>query len=127
VAHAGCRSQKPLWWRWWKLFLGQLLGRVFALRIVTAVCDMGVANSSCSVGRVRVQAGVDERYLLHDEREGIMGGDERALLRAEVNGIRRRNMRRVGRASFRRHFDIVRKKELKKQAAVKTGSRTCCA
>jgi hypothetical protein len=58
------------------------------VRIVTVVCDMGVANissnSCCIVGRLRVQAGVDERHLLQDKGEGIKGGNDRALLRAEV-------------------------------------------
>jgi hypothetical protein len=82
-----------VWRRWWKLFHGQIVGRGFTVRIVTAVCDMGVANrsgsGSYSVGRLRVHAGVDERHLLQHERKGIKGGNERALLRAEVRGIKR--------------------------------------
>jgi hypothetical protein len=62
--------------------------------------------------------------LLQNEREGIMGGNDRAVLGAEVKGIRRRN-RRVGRASFRPFRQRKKKKELKKQAAVTTASRTC--
>jgi hypothetical protein len=59
-----------VWWRWWEVFHGQLLARGFAVRIVTALCDMGVANNSCtgtcSVGRPRVQTSVNERHLLED-------------------------------------------------------------
>jgi hypothetical protein len=110
-----------VWRRWRKLCNGQLVGRGFAVRIVTAVCDMGVANSSYGgsyrVGRLRIQAGVDDRHLLQDEREGIRGGNDRALLRAEVTGSMRRNMRRVGKTSYRRHFDRGRK-----ERAEKTGS-----
>jgi hypothetical protein len=36
------------WRRWWKLFHGQAVGRGFAVRIVTAVCDRDVANMSCN-------------------------------------------------------------------------------
>jgi hypothetical protein len=118
-----------VWRRWSKLVHGQLVGRGFDVRIVTAVCDGGVANNrcngSCSVGRLRVQADVDERHLLQDEREGIGGGNDRAMLRAEVREIGRRNTWRVDRASFRRHFDGGRNKRAEKQAAVKTASRTC--
>jgi hypothetical protein len=49
--------------------------------------------------------------LLHDKREGIRGGNNRALLRAEVREIMRRNMWRIGRASFLRHFDRGRKRK----------------
>ena len=59
-----------VWWRWWELFHGQLVARGFAARIVTALCDMGVANNgangSCSVGRLLVQTSVIERHLLED-------------------------------------------------------------
>jgi hypothetical protein len=46
----------------------ELVGRGFVVRIVTAVCDKGVANNncsgSCSVGRLRVQPSVgEERFL----------------------------------------------------------------
>jgi hypothetical protein len=102
------------------------------LRIATALSDRGVRNSisinnniNSYVGGLRVEAGVDEHHLHQDEREGIMGGNDRALLRAEVRGIRRQNMWRVGIASSWRHFDKGRKKKQKKQAAVKTASRTC--
>jgi hypothetical protein len=89
------------------------VSRGFELRIATALSDMGVGISSRSstnsnnnsVGRLRVQAGVKERHLLQDERESIRGANESAPLRAEVRGSTRRNMRRVGIASFRRHFD----------------------
>jgi hypothetical protein len=44
--------------------------RLFAVRIVTALRDSGVGNSSCngssSVGRLRVQTSVNERHLLKD-------------------------------------------------------------
>jgi hypothetical protein len=90
------------------------VAKEFELRIATALSDTWVrsrsSSNSNSVGCLRVEAGVDERHLLYDECEGIKGGNERALLRAEVMGIRRRNMWRVGRASFRRHFDRGRKR-----------------
>jgi hypothetical protein len=64
------KSGGRVWWRWWELFHGQLVARGFTVRIVTALCDMGVANSSgsgsCSVGRLRVQTSVNERHLLED-------------------------------------------------------------
>jgi hypothetical protein len=55
---------------------------------------MGVGSSSCnnnssSVGLLHFHAGVDERHWLQDEREGIRGRDDIALLRAEVRRIRR--------------------------------------
>jgi hypothetical protein len=83
------------------------VARWYELRTATALSDSGFRSNSNNnnVGGLRVYAGVDKRHLLHDEREGIMGGNDGALLRAEVRGIRRRNMWRVGRASFRRHFD----------------------
>jgi hypothetical protein len=86
----------------------------FELRIVAALSDMGVRISNRSsnrsnVGRLRVEASVNERNLRKDQRESIRGGIESALLRAWVRGIRRRNRRRVGIASFRRHFDRGRK------------------
>jgi hypothetical protein len=52
------------------LFHGQLVARGFAVRIVTALCDMGVTKSSCSgsciVGRPRIKTSVNERHLLED-------------------------------------------------------------
>jgi hypothetical protein len=80
------------------------VARGFELRIATSVSDMGVdssniSSSSISVGRLRVHAGVEERHLLQHERKGIMGRNDIALSRAEVRGIRRRNMWRVGRAN----------------------------
>jgi hypothetical protein len=140
-----------VWLRWWELFHRQLVARGIAGRIVTALCDKGVANMSCSgsgndgclyvqtgvakqgvrgrkvhqpstrwegvhdvavargfelriatalsdmgvgnnVGRLRVHAGVDERHSLQYEREGTRGRTDRALSRAEVMGIRGRNM-----------------------------------
>jgi hypothetical protein len=88
----------------------------FELRIVAALSGRVVRISNrCSnrsnVGRLRVQTRVNERHLLKDEREGIRGMSESALLRAEVRGSKRRNMRRVGRASFRRHFGRGRKRK----------------
>jgi hypothetical protein len=91
----------------------------FELRIATALSDMGVGISSrsntnsnnSSVGGLRVPAGVKMRHLLQDERESSKGANKSALLRAEVRGSRRRNMRRVGMASFRRHFDRGRKRK----------------
>jgi hypothetical protein len=93
------------------------VSRGFELRSATALSDKGVgissrsstSSNSSSIGRLRVHADVKERHLLHDERESIRGANESALLRAEVKGSRRQNMRRVGRASFRRHFDTGRK------------------
>jgi hypothetical protein len=48
----------------------------FELRIATALSEREVRSISKSsnnnnVGGLRVNAGVDERHLLHDEREGI--------------------------------------------------------
>jgi hypothetical protein len=47
-----------VWWRWWKMLHGQFVARGFAVCIVTALCDKGVANCSYngsrSVGRLRV-------------------------------------------------------------------------
>jgi hypothetical protein len=99
------------------------VSRGFELRTATALGDRGVGinnrcSTSSSVGRLRVQAGVKERHLLQDERESIRGANESALLRAEVMGSRRRNRRRVGIASFRRHFDRGRKRK----SRIKTGS-----
>jgi hypothetical protein len=86
------------------------------LRIVAALSDRGVRISNRSsnidnVGRLRVEASVNARHLRKDKRESIGGGIESALLRAWVKGIRRRNKRRVGIASFRRHFDRGRKRK----------------
>jgi hypothetical protein len=92
-------SSGRVWWRWWEVFYRQLVARGFELRIATALSDKGVGISS--VGRLRVQAGVDERHLLKDERDCIRGRNDRALLRAEVRGIMGRNMLRVGKASIR--------------------------
>ena len=88
----------------------------FEVRIVAALSDRGVrisnrSSNSSNLGRLRVEASVNERHLRKDQRERIRGGFESALLRALVKGIRRRNMRRVGRASFRRHFDRGRKRK----------------
>jgi hypothetical protein len=95
------------------------VSRGIELRIATALSDMGVGigsrssttNNNSSVGRLRVHADVKERHLLQDERESIKGANEIAMLRAEVRGSMRRNWRRVGIASFRRHFDIGRKRK----------------
>jgi hypothetical protein len=97
--------------------------RGFELRIAAAVSDSGVgistrSSNNNSVGRLRVHASVNERHLLKDERESIRGAIESALLRTEVRGSWRRNRRRVGRASFRRHFDRGRKRKRRE----KTGS-----
>jgi hypothetical protein len=92
----------------------------FELRIAAALSDRGVkisnrSSNNSNVGRLRVHASVNERHLLKDERESIRGTIESALLRAEVRGSRRRNKQRVGRASFRRHFDRgrIRKSKIK--------------
>jgi hypothetical protein len=90
----------------------------FKLRIVAVLIDRGVrisnrTSNNSNVGRLRVEASVNERHLLRDQRESIRGGIESALLRASVRGITRRNKRRVGRASFRRHFDRGRKRKSK--------------
>jgi hypothetical protein len=91
----------------------------FELRIATTLSERGVrkSNNNNSVGALRVHAGVDERHLLQDEREVIRGGNDKALLRAEVMGSMRRNLWRVDKASFRRNFDRGRKKKklLKRQ------------
>jgi hypothetical protein len=102
------------------------MAKGYELRIATALSEKGVRSSgsgSSNVGGLRVKAGVNKRHLLQDEREGIMGGNDRALLRSEVMGITRRNKWRVDIASSRRHLDIRKKTE--KQATVKTASRTC--
>jgi hypothetical protein len=96
------------------------VSRGFELRIATALSDMCVGMNSRSstnnnVGRMRVQAGVKERHLLQDERESIRGANESAMLRAEVKGSKRRNRRRVGRASFRRYFERGRKRKSRKK------------
>jgi hypothetical protein len=96
----------------------------FEMRIATALSDKGVmisnrSNNSNNVDRLRVHASVNERHLLEDESESIRGAIESALLRAEVGGSERRNMRRVGRASFRRHFDRGRKR----MSIIKNGQR----
>jgi hypothetical protein len=91
-------------WRRWEGVHGGAVARVAELRIVTTRSDKGVCITNSSVGRLRVvHAGVYERNLLHDERDGIRGRNDRAVVRAEVKGIMRRNMWRVGRASFRCH------------------------
>jgi hypothetical protein len=69
--------------------------------------------NSSNVGRLRVHASVNERHLLKDECESIRGAIDSALMRAEVRGSKRRNMRRVGRASFRRHLDRGQKRKSK--------------
>jgi hypothetical protein len=85
------------------------------LRIVAALSERGARISNRSnnnnVGRLRVEASVNERHLRKDQRERIRGGFESAMLRAWVKGIKRRNMRRVSRASFRRHFDRGRNRK----------------
>jgi hypothetical protein len=88
----------------------------FELRIAAAMSDRGVrisnpSSNSSNVGRLRLQTNVNERHLLKDERDNIRGMIESAMLRAEVKGSTRRNRRRVGRASFRRHFDRGRKRK----------------
>jgi hypothetical protein len=88
----------------------------FELRIAAALSERGVrisnrSNNNSNVGRLRVQACVNERHLLKDERESIRGTIESAVLRAEVKGSRRRNMQRAGRAIFRHHFDRGRKRK----------------
>jgi hypothetical protein len=61
----------------------------FELRIAAALSDKGVgisnrSSNNSSVGRMRVQASVNERHLLKDERESIRGAIESAPLKAEV-------------------------------------------
>jgi hypothetical protein len=59
---------------------------------------MSVSNMSknCSIGRLRVQTGVDERHLLEDKCERIKRWGQRALLRVEVMRISKRERQRVG-------------------------------
>jgi hypothetical protein len=88
----------------------------FELGIVAALSDMGVrisnrSRKSSNGDRPRVEVSFKERHLLTEQRKNTQGGIEIALLRAWVMGIMRRNMRRVGRASFRRHFDKGRKRK----------------
>jgi hypothetical protein len=56
-------SGRRVWWRWWEHVHGLLVTRGFAVRIVTALRDMGVGESRCSgsrsVGRLRVQTSVN--------------------------------------------------------------------
>jgi CRISPR/Cas system-associated endoribonuclease Cas2 len=97
-----------VWWRWWEHVHGLLVAWGFALRIVTALRDNGVGNSSsnnksCSVGRLRVQTSVYERHLLKDQCERIRNNNERTGLRAGVKGISMRGRRRVGQTSFWSH------------------------
>jgi hypothetical protein len=90
------------------------VGKVFELRIATTLSERGVRSSSSSsnnIGGLRVKAGVDERHLLMDEHEGIRGGNDIAMLRAEVRGSGRQNKWRDDLASFRRHFDRGRKRK----------------
>jgi hypothetical protein len=59
----------------------------FELRIAAALSDKGVGISNRSsdnsnVGRLRVEASVNERHLLKDQRESIESASESALLRA---------------------------------------------
>jgi hypothetical protein len=97
-------AERGVWWRWWEEVNGVVVARGFALRITTAVSDMGVGSSSCishnGVGRLRVQASVYERHLLKNQRVRIMGWGERALLRAGVGGISRRDKWTDGGTSF---------------------------
>jgi hypothetical protein len=60
------------------LFHGQLVGRGFDVRIVTAVCDMDVANMSCSGscndGRLCVRTGVAKhgvRWNSYEMKHGV--------------------------------------------------------
>jgi hypothetical protein len=63
-------SGKRVWWRWWEHVHGQLVTRGLAVRIVTALRDMGVGSSSCSGscsgGRLRVQTSVNERHFFRN-------------------------------------------------------------
>jgi hypothetical protein len=88
----------------------------FEVRIAGALSDRGVQisnrrSNNNNLGRLRVEASVNARHLRKEQRESIRGMIERAMLRAWVRGIRRRNMRRVDRANFRRHFDRGRKRK----------------
>jgi hypothetical protein len=58
-----------VWWRWWEKVHGLTVARWFALRITTALSDMGFGSSSYNssyscVGRLRVHACVYEHHLL---------------------------------------------------------------
>jgi hypothetical protein len=75
---------------------------------------------SISVGRLRVKTGVDERHLLEYKGEHIMCWGERALLRAMVSGA----SMRVGRGVVGASFGCMATDE-KRQASVRTTSRTC--
>jgi hypothetical protein len=63
-------SGRRVWWRFWEHVHGLLVTRGFAVRIVTALRDMGASNTrcngKCSGGRLRVQTSVNERHLLED-------------------------------------------------------------
>jgi hypothetical protein len=88
----------------------------FELRIVAALSDRGVrisnrSSNNTKVGGLRVEASVNARHLRKEQRESIRSGVESALLRTWVRGIKRRNKRRVCRASCRRHFDRGRKRK----------------
>jgi hypothetical protein len=53
--------------------------------------------------------------LLHDQRERVGGRNARAMVRARVMGIRRRNMWRVGGTSFWCHRGRRKNKQDDKQ------------
>ena len=100
--------------------------KVCEVSIVAALSYRGVRYStrsrkSSNGGRPRVEIRVKARQLHTQQLENTLGCMDSALLRAWVRGINRCN-RRV----FLRHFDRGRKRKswIKKQAAVKTASRT---
>jgi hypothetical protein len=98
-------AEMGVWWRRWEGVHGLTVARWFVLRIATALSDMGVGSSNyiSNVDRLRVHACVYERHLLQNQRERVGGRNKRALLRARVRGIKRRNKWRVGGTSFRCH------------------------
>jgi hypothetical protein len=83
------------------------------VRIATALCERGIANmscsGSCSVDRLRVQTGGNERHVLEEQRERVRSRSLRTLLGASVKYVKGRIRWRGGRASFRRH--LGRRKE----------------
>jgi hypothetical protein len=71
-------SEMGVWWRLWEGVYGLTVARWFALRIATALSDIGVGSSNyiSNVDRLRVHASVYERHALEPMR--ACQGSERA-------------------------------------------------
>jgi hypothetical protein len=103
----------------------------FELSIVAALSDKGVritnrSSNSINLGRLRVEASVNARHLRKEQCESIRRGIESALLRAEGQGNQEAKHAKSRQSEFSAPFrQRAKKEELnKKQAAVKTASRT---